>query len=58
MGEVRPLYAATGDAIARLEEADRAWSSELTLRGSGAHCLAVDPRDPEVVRVSLGDERC
>jgi hypothetical protein len=55
MGEVRLLYAATGDAIARLEEANSGWSSELTLRSSGAHCLAVDPSDADVVYAGLQD---
>jgi photosystem II stability/assembly factor-like uncharacterized protein len=47
------LYAATGDAVARLEEADGAWSVELALRGSGAQCLAVDPSDPDTVYAGL-----
>src|SRR4051795_4867428 len=47
------LYAATGDAIARLEEADGEWSASLTLTGSGTQCLAVDPADPEVVYAGL-----
>jgi BNR/Asp-box repeat len=47
------LYAATGDAIARLEQIDGEWSSELSLPGSGAQCLAVDPADPEIVYAGL-----
>src|SRR5919198_1782102 len=47
------LYAATGDAIARLDEADGAWTVELSLRGSGAQCLAVDPADPDTVYAGL-----
>jgi photosystem II stability/assembly factor-like uncharacterized protein len=47
------LYAATGDAIARLEESDGAWATELCLQGSGAQCLAVDPRDPDTVYAGL-----
>jgi hypothetical protein len=43
------LYAATGKAIARLEEAGDAWEVALSLRGSGAQCLAVDPADPNTV---------
>jgi len=42
---VARLYAATGDAIARLDEADDAWRVELSLQGTGAQCLAVDPAD-------------
>jgi hypothetical protein len=36
------LYAATGDGIARLQEAGDVWTVELSLRGSGAQCLAAD----------------
>jgi hypothetical protein len=43
------MYAATGDGIARLDEGDGAWSVDLSLRGSGAQCLAVDPADAETV---------
>ena len=53
------LYAATGDAIARLDEADGGWTAELFLPGSGAQCLAVDPADPDTVYAGLreGDVR-
>jgi photosystem II stability/assembly factor-like uncharacterized protein len=47
------LYAATGDAIARLDETDGAWSVELSLQGSGAQCLAIDPHDPDTVYAGL-----
>ena len=47
------LYAATGDGIARLDEADEGWSVELSLSGSGARCLAVDPADPDTVFAGL-----
>ena len=60
MGATSPraarLYAATGDAVARLDETDGSWSSELSLRGSGAQCVAVDPRDPDTVFVGLRAE--
>ena len=39
------LYAATGDAVARLDESGGGWTVELSLEGSGAQCIAVDPRD-------------
>src|SRR5262245_1561368 len=52
---VARLYAATGDAIARLEENGGAWSVELSLAGSEAQCLAVDPADPEAVYAGLRD---
>ena len=47
------LYAATGDGFARLDEAGDAWTVELSLSGSGAQCLAVDPADPDTVFVGL-----
>jgi photosystem II stability/assembly factor-like uncharacterized protein len=47
------LYAATGDGIARLDEAGGAWTVELALPGSGAQCLAVDPADPDTVYAGL-----
>ena len=47
------LYAATGDAIARLDEADGEWTAELFLTGSGAQCLAVDSHDPDMVYTGL-----
>ena len=39
------LYGATGDGIARLDEVGAAWTVDLSLVGSGAQCLAVDPAD-------------
>jgi photosystem II stability/assembly factor-like uncharacterized protein len=47
------LYAATGDGFARLDEAGEAWTVELSLSGSGAQCLAVDPADPDTVYAGL-----
>jgi hypothetical protein len=47
------LYAATGDAIVRLDEVPGGWTAELFLRGSGAQCLAVDPADPDTVYAGL-----
>ena len=47
------LYAATGDAIARLDEADDVWRVELSLQGTGAQCLAVDPGDRDRVYAGL-----
>src|ERR671922_192527 len=47
------LYAATGDGIARLDEAGGEWTVELFLPGSGAQCLAVDPHDPNTVYAGL-----
>ena len=47
------LYAATGDAIARLEESGGGWTVQLSLQGSGAQCLAVDSGDPDRVYAGL-----
>jgi photosystem II stability/assembly factor-like uncharacterized protein len=47
------LYAATGNAIARLDESDGSWAVEVLLRGSGAQCLALDPADPDTVFAGL-----
>ena len=47
------LYAATGDGIARVEEVGEAWTAELSLSGSGAQCLAVDPADADTVFAGL-----
>ncbi len=51
--EMARLYAATGDAIARLDESDGSWAVELSLRESGAQCLALDPGDPDSVYAGL-----
>ena len=47
------LDAATGDGIARLEENGSTLGVEQSLLGSGAQCLAVDPRDPDTVYAGL-----
>jgi hypothetical protein len=47
------LYAATGDGIARLDESGGSRTVELSLAGSGAQCLAVDPNDPDTVYAGL-----
>jgi hypothetical protein len=49
------LYASTGDSIARLDESNGAWAVAISLRGSHAQCLAVDPRDADVVYAGLRD---
>ena len=46
------LYAATGDAVAVIENG----TVELTLKGCGAQCLAVDPKDPDTVYAGTSDE--
>ena len=47
------LYAASGDGIVRLDEAGAEWLVESSLAGSGAQCLAVDPRDPDTLYALL-----
>ncbi len=47
------LYAATGDGVVRLDEAESGWEVTRSLAGSGAQCLAVDPADPDTVFVGL-----
>jgi photosystem II stability/assembly factor-like uncharacterized protein len=47
------LYAATGDSIARLDEAGDGWDARVALEGSGAQCLAVDPANGDVVYAGL-----
>jgi photosystem II stability/assembly factor-like uncharacterized protein len=47
------LYAATGNGIARLDESDDVWTVEVSLQGSGAQCLALDPADPDRVYAGL-----
>ena len=47
------LYAATGDAVARLDEAGGEWTVTLSLVGSAAQCLAVDPRNSDCVYAGL-----
>src|SRR5690242_2639477 len=47
------LYAATGDAIARLDQEVGRWRTTLSLTGSGAQCLAFDPSDGDVVYAGL-----
>jgi hypothetical protein len=47
------LYAATGDGVVRLDEADDEWIVEAFLRGSGAQCLAVDAHDSDTVYAGL-----
>ena len=49
------LYAATGDGIARLDEHGDGWKVEVSLAGSGAQCLAVDPADGDIVYAGLRD---
>jgi photosystem II stability/assembly factor-like uncharacterized protein len=47
------LHAATGDAVVHLDEAGEAWTVRLSLSGTGAQCLAVDPVDRDTIRAGL-----
>ena len=40
------LFAATGDGVARITRRGDEWSVALTLQGSGAQCLTLDPHHP------------
>lgn len=53
--EMSRLYAATGDSVARLDRAGNGWIVEVTLAGSGAQCLALDPADPDTLYTGLGN---
>ena len=50
------LFAATGDGISRLDESGGTWTVELSLSGSGAQCLAVDPTDADIVYAGLRED--
>jgi hypothetical protein len=51
------LFVATGDAAARLDSRDgRTVDVHLSLEGSGAQCVAVDPHDPRRVYVGTLDD--
>ncbi|TML21069.1 MAG: hypothetical protein E6G28_09670 [Actinobacteria bacterium] len=47
------LFAATGDAVVRLEDSGDGWAAVLSLEESGAHCLAADPAQPDTVYAGL-----
>jgi photosystem II stability/assembly factor-like uncharacterized protein len=47
------LYGATGDGIVRLDESGGGWAVDRCLDGTGAQCLAVDPRDADTLYAGL-----
>ena len=47
------VYAATGDGVARLDESSGGWTVELSLEGSGAQCIALDPHDSDTLYAGL-----
>jgi len=56
MNQIR-LFAATGDAVARIDGPDgERFEVALSLEGSGAQCLAVDPDDPNRVYAGTFDQ--
>lgn len=51
------LFVATGDAVVRIASADgRHFETQLSLAGSGAQCVAVDPSDARRVYVGTFDD--
>jgi photosystem II stability/assembly factor-like uncharacterized protein len=50
------LYAATGDGIARVDERGSEWAVEVSLRESGAQCLAVDPNEGDTLFAGLRND--
>src|SRR5919199_36933 len=51
------LFAATGDAVARIESRDgERFDVTLLLEGNGAQCVAVDPHDPRRVYAGTFDD--
>jgi photosystem II stability/assembly factor-like uncharacterized protein len=55
MASPATLHAVTGDAVARVAIGNGG-GAELALEGSGARCIAVDPRDPRRVYVGTFDD--
>jgi photosystem II stability/assembly factor-like uncharacterized protein len=51
--EATRLYATTGSSFVRLDETSRGWTVEVSISGSTAQCLAVDPAHPDTVYVGL-----
>ncbi len=45
------LFATTGDSVAHIIKRGDTWNAELTLKDSGAQCLALDPRHPGTLYV-------
>jgi photosystem II stability/assembly factor-like uncharacterized protein len=51
------VFAATGQDVVRIALAGaRAWQPEALLQGVGAHCVTVDPRDPNRVYAGTPDD--
>ncbi len=43
------LFAATGDGLACMMQRGQEWTVRLVLQGTGVQCLALDPKQPEVL---------
>ena len=57
MADRAQIHVATGDAVARVALEDgRAGEAEMSLEGSGAVCVAVDPHDPRRVYAGTFDD--
>src|SRR3712207_922820 len=51
------LFATTGNAVARIDvDSEARCDTRLTLEGSGAQCVAVDPTNPDRVYVGTFDD--
>jgi photosystem II stability/assembly factor-like uncharacterized protein len=56
IGPIR-LFAATGDAVARLDSPDgERWETSVGLEGQGVQSVAVDPQDPDRVFAGTFDD--
>src|SRR5919202_1319333 len=51
MWSMAELFAATGDGVARITRRGDEWTVALTLQGSGAQCLTLDPHHPDTLFV-------
>ena len=49
------LHGATKDAVFSLEAGEGTWTARLALEGSGAQCLALDPRQPAILYAGSAD---
>src|SRR5438132_7865873 len=50
------LYGTTGDAVFTLEAGEENSTARLALEGSGAQCLALDPRDPATLYAGSAEQ--
>ena len=50
------LFIATGDSFARVTQQGDEWEVKISLDGSGAQCLALDPHHPGTIYVGSHSE--